>query len=218
MEAAAPPGVTSYALFTGAGSARNQRMYKKAGYRLLGPDAGVPGAVRLTRRRRTSGRAAAAGTPAAGDSLVGLGLDRPELRRAVPGDIGEVQTLQWASFDPPLREPYDVLERDVLGDTSWVLRSAGRLVGMIGCQLLADGTEGRFRLLMVAPDLRGRGIGRFLLDHAEAAAPASVTTYSVLVGAGKQDALAFYGDAGYTSRGKLPERPGVLLLTKPRSG
>ena len=217
MEAAAPPGVTSYALFTGAGSARNQRMYKKAGYRLLGPDAGVPGAVRLTRRRRTSGRAAATPAPVT-DPLGGLGLDRPELRRAVPGDIGEVQTLQWASFDPPLREPYDVLERDVLGDTSWVLRSAGRLVGMIGCQLLADGTEGRFRLLMVAPDLRGRGIGRFLLDHAEAAAPPSVTTYSVLVGAGKQDALAFYEDAGYTSRGKLADRPGVLLLAKPRSG
>ena len=61
-------------------------------------------------------------------------------------------------------------------------------------------------------------IGRFLLDHAEAAAPPSVTTYSVLVGAGKQDALAFYEDAGYTSRGKLADRPGVLLLTKPRSG
>ena len=36
IEAAAPPDATSYALFTGAGSARNQRMYKKAGYRLRG--------------------------------------------------------------------------------------------------------------------------------------------------------------------------------------
>ena len=31
-----PPAATSYALFTGAGSLRNQRMYKKAGYRLRG--------------------------------------------------------------------------------------------------------------------------------------------------------------------------------------
>ena len=36
VEAAAPAEATSYALFTGAGSRRNQKMYKKAGYRLAG--------------------------------------------------------------------------------------------------------------------------------------------------------------------------------------
>jgi tRNA (guanine37-N1)-methyltransferase len=40
-------------LFTGERSERNIRMYKKAGYRLHGPEADVPGAVRLTKRRRT---------------------------------------------------------------------------------------------------------------------------------------------------------------------
>ncbi len=49
IEAAAPPDATSYALFTGAGSLRNQRMYKKAGYRLAGEP--QPGVVRLTKRR-----------------------------------------------------------------------------------------------------------------------------------------------------------------------
>ncbi len=34
--AAPPAGATTYALVTGAGSTRNQRMYKKAGYRLRG--------------------------------------------------------------------------------------------------------------------------------------------------------------------------------------
>ena len=212
MEAAAPAGVTSYALFTGAGSARNQRMYKKAGYRLLGPDPSVPGAVRMT-KRRTAGRAV---TPAATDPLAVLGLDRPELRRARRGDLGEVQTLQWASFDPPLHEPFHILERDVLGDTSFVLRSAGRLVGMIRCQSLDAGTRWQLGLLMVVPDLRGRGIGRFLLEHAEAAAPPSVTTYSVLVGATRRDNIEFYGRAGYTDEGALPDRPGVLLFTKRR--
>ena len=48
IEAAAPPGATSYELFTGAGSLRNQRMYKKAGYRLRGEV--EPGVVRLTKR------------------------------------------------------------------------------------------------------------------------------------------------------------------------
>jgi len=49
METAAPPGATSYELFTGAGSVRNQRMYKKAGYRFRGEL--QPGVVRMTKRR-----------------------------------------------------------------------------------------------------------------------------------------------------------------------
>lgn len=47
IEALAPAGATTHALFTGAGSLRNQRMYKKAGYRLRGEIA--PGVVRLTK-------------------------------------------------------------------------------------------------------------------------------------------------------------------------
>jgi tRNA (guanine37-N1)-methyltransferase len=47
IEALVPAGATTYALFTGAGSVRNQRMYKRAGYRLRGEIA--PGVVRLTK-------------------------------------------------------------------------------------------------------------------------------------------------------------------------
>ncbi len=50
IEAAAPEEATTYSLFTGAGSVDNQRFYKRAGYRLRGPDPDVPGAVRLTKR------------------------------------------------------------------------------------------------------------------------------------------------------------------------
>ena len=48
IEAAVPPEATTYALFTGAGSTRNQRMYRKAGYRLRGEI--EPGVVRMTKR------------------------------------------------------------------------------------------------------------------------------------------------------------------------
>ena len=50
IEEAAPPQVRRFELFTGAGSVRNQKMYKKAGYRLL-PGEIAPGTVRLTKRR-----------------------------------------------------------------------------------------------------------------------------------------------------------------------
>ncbi len=53
IEIAAPADATGFVLFTGAGSERNIRIYKKAGYRLLGPDPETPGAVRLTKKRRT---------------------------------------------------------------------------------------------------------------------------------------------------------------------
>ena len=55
IEALAPRTATSYALFTGAGSERNLRMYKKAGYRLQrDPGAAPEGAVRLTKPRRNT--------------------------------------------------------------------------------------------------------------------------------------------------------------------
>jgi tRNA (guanine37-N1)-methyltransferase len=49
IEECAPEDATGFELFTGAGSARNQRMYKKAGYRLRGEL--EPGVVVLTKRR-----------------------------------------------------------------------------------------------------------------------------------------------------------------------
>src|SRR6478735_12519997 len=48
MEALAPPAATAYWLFTGEKSERNLRMYKKAGYRVLGPY-DEPGAVILSK-------------------------------------------------------------------------------------------------------------------------------------------------------------------------
>lgn len=47
IEELVPPEATTYALFTGAGSSRNKRMYKKAGYRLRGEV--EPGTVRMTK-------------------------------------------------------------------------------------------------------------------------------------------------------------------------
>ncbi|HEX2895311.1 MAG TPA: tRNA (guanosine(37)-N1)-methyltransferase TrmD [Marmoricola sp.] len=49
IEALAPDAATGFVLFTGAGSVRNQKMYKKAGYRLRGET--EPGVVLLTKRR-----------------------------------------------------------------------------------------------------------------------------------------------------------------------
>jgi len=52
IEALAPEQVRTFSLFTGARSARNQRIYKKAGYRLRVDVPAPDGAVVLTKRRR----------------------------------------------------------------------------------------------------------------------------------------------------------------------
>jgi tRNA (guanine37-N1)-methyltransferase len=49
IEAVAPPEATGFELFTGAGSLRNQRTYKRAGYSLRGERS--PGVARMTKRR-----------------------------------------------------------------------------------------------------------------------------------------------------------------------
>ncbi|WP_405030490.1 GNAT family N-acetyltransferase [Nocardioides bizhenqiangii] len=52
IQAVAPDRVTSYVLFTGAGSERNLRMYKKDGFRLRRDLPAPAGAVVLTKPRR----------------------------------------------------------------------------------------------------------------------------------------------------------------------
>ncbi len=51
-ESTAPDGIRTFTLNTGARSADNLRMYKKAGYRLVDVPAPIPGAVTLVKRRR----------------------------------------------------------------------------------------------------------------------------------------------------------------------
>ena len=50
VEDLAPADVTTYVLFTGAGSVDNQRMYKKAGFRLRPDRKAPPGAVVMTKQ------------------------------------------------------------------------------------------------------------------------------------------------------------------------
>jgi len=52
VEDLAPADVTTYVLFTGAGSLDNQRMYKRAGFRLRPDRTAPPGAVVMTKRAR----------------------------------------------------------------------------------------------------------------------------------------------------------------------
>jgi len=70
--------------------------------------------------------------------------------------------------------------------------------------------------LMVAPDLQGRGLGRALLAHAEAAAPAGCATWWINTGARSVDNIRMYRRAGYRQVPGPGRFPGTVDLTKRR--
>jgi tRNA (guanine37-N1)-methyltransferase len=159
--------------------------------------------------RRTAERRPDLAHPAAAVQVGDLDGQVTLLRRS---DLGELQTLQWACFDPEDRESADQLAEDAAAGTAWVLRVADRLVGSVAARL--EGDTWYLFMLMVAPDLRGRGLGSFLLRHAEAAAPADVSSYALVTRTTNATSQKLYKRLGYRSRGEV--RPGVVRMTRRR--
>lgn len=149
------------------------------------------------------------------------------LRRAEPADAGELLTLQLACWVPeqqanpevvipPLHESLADVQAWLSRWTTLVVRAEGRLVGAVRGRLEADGRTWEVGRLMVAPDLRGRGLGRLLLDAAEAAAPPEATGFRLVTGARSESNLRRYRRAGYRLRRDLPSPAGAVVLTKRR--
>jgi tRNA (guanine37-N1)-methyltransferase len=155
------------------------------------------------------------------------GLADAEARTATPADAAELLVLQlacWvgearanATLDiPPLHEDLDDV-RAWLGEwTTLVVRSGHRLVAAVRMRPGGeDGTDWEIGRLMVAPDLQGRGLGRWLLQRAEAAAPRTTRRMSLVTGAGSARNLRTYRRAGYRPDRDQADDAGVVRLSKP---
>ncbi len=175
--------------------------------------------------RRTAERRPDLAHPA---RVVDLGELVGEIRLATVSDAGELLTLQRACWMEEAQANPEVeiaaLHEDLadveawMGDwTTLVLRSAGRLVGAARARRTGEAGEfwdiGR---LMVAPDLRGRGLGRLLLDAIEQAAPTDVRAYELFTGAGSERNIAIYKRAGYRFAPDPGGVPGTVRLTRRR--
>lgn len=147
------------------------------------------------------------------------GRDDLTIRAAVAGDAAELHVLQLAcwlpegrandAWDiPPLVESLEDVRQGLAQWSTWVVRDpSGRLVGAVrGRGTAAPGSGdgsgdggGAWEIgrLMVAPDLRGRGLGRHLLAHAETAAPAAARIAYLVTGAGSAANQRRYQRAGY---------------------
>ena len=73
---------------------------------------------------------------------------------------------------------------------------------------------------MVAPDLAGRGVGRWLLASVETLAPAGTTRTTLFTGPGSHRNLRTYAAAGYVgdeqARYAPTHVPGTAALAEPR--
>lgn len=149
------------------------------------------------------------------------------IERAVRADAAEILTLQLACWVreaianddlsiPPLHEDLETVTASLADWDTSVVRVAGRLVGSVRGRL--DGDVWDIGRLMVAPDLRGRGLGRLLLEHVQAAAPAGAATYRLFTGKDSADNLRMYKKAGFRVREVLDGRSGPAVLTKRISG
>lgn len=133
--------------------------------------------------------------------LPGLVVDR-----AGAADAAEICVLQrccWVAEAiandtlaiPALHETLDDVRDWVTAMRVWVVRHEGRLVGGVRAHQEDDRWEiGR---LMVAPDLAGRGVGRWLLALAESHAPPSARRFGLYVGRRTERNLRMYARAGY---------------------
>jgi tRNA (guanine37-N1)-methyltransferase len=150
-------------------------------------------------------------------------LDSFVVRRAVPADAGELLTLQLACWVTEAHDnpgvPIPALDETLADVQAWlgegsvlVARAEDRLVGAV--RAVQDGEVWHIGRLMVAPDLRGRGLGRSLLARIEGDAPPEVTSYALFTGRGSKRNQRLYRSAGYRVTGS--PSTGVVSMAKRR--
>ena len=145
-----------------------------------------------------------------------------ELRRLSAADAGQVTVLQRCAWVeeaivngslaiPALTETVAQVAAWLDELEAWGLWLDGRLLGMVRARLAGETWEiGR---LAVVPDLRGRGVGHWLLDHIEAEAAPQVREYELFTGVRSTKNIRAYQSRGYVLTGGGPT--GVVVLRKP---
>lgn len=127
---------------------------------------------------------------------------------ATPADAPELAVLQkacWIEMVTPVEHWWGAPAEDAgtvaenLGQwATHLFRSGGRLVMSVRVRRDPfEPTTWQIGRIMVAPDLQRQGLGRALLAHAEALAPADITTFWLNTGADQPRLLKIYKKAGY---------------------
>jgi ribosomal protein S18 acetylase RimI-like enzyme len=148
---------------------------------------------------------------------------------AQPSDAGEILTVQHAAYvteaqlygDPhivPLMDTVDDVRAAVDAGQVLVARDGQRVVGAV--RGIVDGAVCTVARLVVAPDVRGRGIGSALLAAVEARDAARVERFVLFTGHRSAGNLRLYRGAGYTDTHVVPvtDTLSMVHLEKRASG
>lgn len=154
-----------------------------------------------------------------------------QFRPFTDADAGELLVLQrccWVQ-EAVANDTFNIaaLHEDLAEVRHWghtwvtlVARLEHRLVGAVRARTF--GPDWQVGRLMVAPDLAGRGLGRWLLAVAEELAPTGCTRIVIFTGARSERNLRMYDRAGYLvdqqAQRSPTHVPGTVALAKPRPG
>jgi putative acetyltransferase len=100
--------------------------------------------------------------------------------------------------------------------TLFVARAHGEAVGCGAFQLHGDGSA-EVKSMFVAPDARGHGVGRAILDAIEAAVRGRVSALRLETGVKQLPAIRLYEAAGFARRGPFggyPDDPLSVFMEK----
>ena len=150
-------------------------------------------------------------------------IDGLVLTEATPDDHAELLVLQRACFleEAVANERLDLPQlSETVADVAewardwrvWCVRRDGRLVAAVRAR--AEGSTWDIGRLMVASDLAGNGIGRWLLGYAERQAPPGTTGYALYTGGRSHRNITLYQRAGYRLTDPPALVPGAVYLTK----
>jgi N-acetylglutamate synthase-like GNAT family acetyltransferase len=86
----------------------------------------------------------------------------------------------------------------------WVAEMEGRVVGFTSLLVSAEGSSGELEPIVVAPDVRGTGIGRMLVERVvECARELRLRRLDVRPVARNEHAIRFFHELGFDSLGQL---------------
>jgi ribosomal-protein-alanine N-acetyltransferase len=128
-------------------------------------------------------------------------------RPCTPADFDALYALEEACFKPPFRFDRRYMRSLVqrVNAATWVAEEDGRMAGfaIAGWTPRKQGTEAYIETIEVAPEQRGRGIGRALLGRIERSArEAGAELIWLHVEAGNWSAIRLYEAQGYRCEGR----------------
>lgn len=151
-------------------------------------------------------------------------LARPLLRRAGPPDVDAIRELVWRAYrdyEPllgrtplPMLTDFDAAVRD---KHVWVLEAAEGIVGVLELEPRPDHLW--IDDVAVDPAVQGRGLGRLLLDHAEAeAGRLALSELRLLTNERYTTNIAIYLGRGHEETHREPYRGTDLVHFRKRLG